>query len=93
MADIENNDEREARLQRQCERVEDRIDIAACAYQWAAGISAYPWTHGLTPEKRREIRERVRQLGKVANGHGLLGLCNASDEAALAVFHVLPLNQ
>lgn len=79
------------KMKRQCEKVEDRIDIAACAYQWAAGVTAYPWTSGLTVEERKRIRDRVRRLGVVSNGRGVEPVRDARDEAALAVFAVLPL--
>lgn len=78
-------------MKRLAEKIEDRIDIAACAYRWAKGVSAYPWTSGLSIEECTQIRARVRFLGRAANGSSLTGICDAADEAALRVFAALPL--
>jgi hypothetical protein len=80
------------RPDRRCERVNDRLDIAASAYLWAAGVAAYPWTRGLPRAERRAIEERVRALARAANGHGAIVVRDARDEAALAVLHALPLD-
>lgn len=78
-------------MKRRCERVEDRIDIAVCAYQWAAGVRAYPWTSGLSVEECKKIRDRVRRLAVISNGRGIDVVRDVRDEAAMAVLSVLPL--
>ena len=78
---------------RRAEKIEDRVDIAACAYVWSAGKAAYPWTASFSLEECKKIRERVKVLARVANGYGDVEILDVRDEAAMAVLSVLSLKK
>ena len=90
---IHVSDQGTLEMKRRAERIEDRIDIAVCAYVWASGEAAYPWTTKFSLEECKKIRERVKVLARVANGHGDVEILDARDEAAMAVLSVLSLKK